>query len=168
MGETTPGPSEEGSIQESARNFVPLLGGARGGFGYWKGIRGIARLHNHAFVTEQRAEIRVSQNGGDVRPLAVEQHGLRHEPDAVAVVHPRRRVTEIKRLDRYAVGSMPAVDGDFVRQAGELGGDDHVLLVSADERAERVRFQSAHALRADEVVVLREDENGGHRWPGRK
>ena len=154
-------PGHLAKVFARGKTLRPALAGIRNGNGRKK-VCWITRLVDHAFIAEQRTEIGVAQDSGEVRGLAVEQHVLRDEPDAVAVIHPICAMPGVERLDRHAVRAMPTVDGDLVCCAGELGRDDHVFLVSCNECGRYTRFAEREKLRTDDFVVRGEDGNGGH------
>jgi hypothetical protein len=76
-------------------------------------------------------------------------------------------MAEIERLNRDAVGLVPAIDGHLVRDAGQPGGNHHVFLVAGHQDAQRVRRSQRHPLVPDRLIVLRKDGHRGHRRAGR-
>ncbi len=127
----------------------------------------IARVQQRPFIAQQNAPLCVRQHRRDGRGLAIHRHAPPDQARALAVIHPRGRVPEVKRLDRRAVQAMPAVDGDFVRRVDQPAREHQVLLVPCHQRAQRMRRQNPGTLPADDFVVLLEDRHGGHPGTGR-
>ena len=68
----------------------------------------------------------------------------------MAVIDVPIDMADVERLDRFAVGMMPAVDSDAMRFFRQAIREDHVLFDTGDELSERL----VSAIDFDELVVL--------------
>ena len=130
---------------------------AKFGYAFAKKI-GVTGQRQRAFVAEVGRECGVGEDGFEARFLAVDFGDARDEADAVTVIDPFVGVAEVKELDGFVVGFMPSVDRDFAGGFGEAARDDDVLFVACGE---------GMLVLANELVMLREDADGGHGGAGR-
>ncbi len=97
------------------------------------------------------------------RRSSAHRHRAPDQSHAMAVVRPRRRVPEIKRLDRRSVQPVPAVDRHSARRRRQSRRDHHGFLVPGHQRAEWVPRQRRIPLRPHCRVVLRKHRLRRHR-----
>lgn len=83
-------------------------------------------------------QLGVGEHRVDGRRPAVDEHRLGDEADAVAVIDVCCRVHLRQRLDRRAVGPVPAVDRYAIGPVAQQGRDDDVLLVPGDQGRARL------------------------------
>jgi hypothetical protein len=83
---------------------------------------------DRSFVAENRSQLRVSEDFGDLDGFALELHFVANEAHSVAVVDVPVDVDSGERLDRLSIQLPPAVDGDAARALVDIGSEDDVLL----------------------------------------
>ena len=114
---------------------------------------------HHAFVAQEPREIRVGEDFVDRLLPTVDHHPPTDQPDAVAVVDPRGRVSRVEGLDGHSDAPVPAVDGHLPLRVEDPVRDHDVLLVTGDQPAQRL----PDSLGADRLVVPEEDRHRRHR-----